>query len=100
MPHVLITGRAGYLGSILTEHLLAAGHSVTVLDNLHFNQNPLFHFCANPRFNFVLGDARNDLVAPSSKNVDAIIPLAAVAGAPLATATPSSPRRSTPTPSS
>ena len=37
--HVLITGGAGYLGSILTEHLLAGGYKVTVIDNLMYGQN-------------------------------------------------------------
>ena len=51
--NVLVTGGAGYLGSILAEALLAAGHSVTVLDNLMYGQHTLFHLCANPRFDFV-----------------------------------------------
>ena len=43
---LLITGGAGYLGSILCEHALAAGHQVTVLDNLMFGQHSLWQFCA------------------------------------------------------
>ena len=46
--NVLITGGAGYLGSILCEHLLDAGHGVTVLDRLYHGQAPLFHLCENP----------------------------------------------------
>ena len=51
--HVLVTGGAGYLGSILCEHLLDAGFSVTVLDNLMYGQQSLFHLCANPAFDFM-----------------------------------------------
>ncbi len=83
MSHVLITGGAGYIGCILTEHLLDAGHSVTILDTLAFGQTPLFHFCANPKFNFVFGDARDEKKVTSLvKDADVIIPLAAVVGAP------------------
>jgi nucleoside-diphosphate-sugar epimerase len=80
---VLVTGGAGYLGSILTETLLAAGHEVTVLDNLMYGQHPLFHLCAHPRFEFVKGDARDrGAVKPLVERADAVIPLAAIVGAP------------------
>lgn len=81
--HVLITGGAGYLGSILCEHLLAAGYRVTVLDSLMYNQRSLFHFCANPLFDFYQEDARDSgAVQRLLKYADVIIPLAAVVGAP------------------
>ncbi len=80
---VLITGGAGYLGSVLCEHMLARGYHVTALDNLSFGEHNLFHLCANPRFEFVFGDARNEeLVRRLVKDADAIVPLAAVVGAP------------------
>jgi nucleoside-diphosphate-sugar epimerase len=80
---VLITGGAGYLGSIMTERLLSAWHSVTVVDSLLYQQNSLFQFCANPRFEFVAGDARDEeLMRRLIKDADVIIPLAAVVGAP------------------
>ncbi|UBF26007.1 NAD(P)-dependent oxidoreductase [Kovacikia minuta CCNUW1] len=81
--HILITGGAGYLGSVLCEHLLGAGYRVTVVDNLTYGQNSLFHFCANPNFDFVLGDVRDaDLMQQVVEKVDVIIPLAAIVGAP------------------
>jgi len=80
---VLVTGGAGYLGSILCEHLLAAGHRVVVLDALHHGVPSLLHLCGNPDFAFVRGDARDQAVLRNLvAGADAIIPLAAVVGAP------------------
>jgi len=50
---ILVTGGAGYLGAVLTEHLLTNGYQVTVVDNLMYNQHSLFHLCDNARFEFV-----------------------------------------------
>ena len=50
---ILVTGGAGYLGSVLCERLLDAGHYVMVLDSLIYQQNSLFHLCANQRFEFI-----------------------------------------------
>ena len=81
--HVLVTGGTGYLGSVLSEHLLNAGYQVTVVDNLMYGQSFLFHLCANPAFDFVLGDVRDqDLMSRLVKNADVLIPLAALVGAP------------------
>ena len=83
MNRVLITGGAGYLGSILTEHFLLKGYRVTVLDNLMYGEQNLFHFCANQDFDFVYGDARDEsLVKSLVSGADVIIPLAAIVGAP------------------
>jgi nucleoside-diphosphate-sugar epimerase len=80
---ILITGGAGYLGSILCERLLEHSCSVTVLDNLIYSQHSLFHLCANPRFDFVFGDVRDEqLVGRLAKDADVLIPLAAIVGAP------------------
>ena len=81
--HVLVTGAAGYLGSVLCEHLLAAGHRVTAVDRLAHNQASLLHLCAEPRFEFVRGDVRDErLMASLVPDADVLIPLAAVVGAP------------------
>ena len=80
--HVLVTGAAGYLGSVLCEHLLDAQYQVTALDNLLYGQNSLFHLCANPNFNFVFGDTRNpELMQALIQQADVIVPLAAIVGA-------------------
>jgi nucleoside-diphosphate-sugar epimerase len=81
---ILVTGGAGYLGSIMIPELLRAGHKVTVLDNFLFGQNSLAESCANPDFQVVRGDVRvRETVAPLLKDADVIIPLAALVGAPL-----------------
>jgi nucleoside-diphosphate-sugar epimerase len=80
---VVVTGAAGYLGSILCEHLLNGGYSVTGVDNLMYGQNSLFHLCANPDFDFVFGDSRDEgLINRLVKVADVLIPLAAIVGAP------------------
>ena len=84
MENILVTGGAGYIGSILTENLLELGFNVTVLDNFMYKQASLNHLCHNPRFNVVNGDIRNLAhVQPLLKDADIIIPLAALVGAPL-----------------
>jgi nucleoside-diphosphate-sugar epimerase len=81
---ILVTGGAGYLGSILVPELLAAGHRVTILDNFMYSQNSLAHLCTNPDFDVVSGDARApDMLSPLLSQADIVIPLAALVGAPL-----------------
>jgi nucleoside-diphosphate-sugar epimerase len=80
---VLVTGGAGYLGSVLCERLLSAGYDVTALDNLMYGQIPLLHLCSHSRLHFVFGDARDEvLIRRCLKDADVIIPLAAVVGSP------------------
>jgi nucleoside-diphosphate-sugar epimerase len=86
---ILVTGGAGYLGSILVPELLKAGHRVTVLDNFMFRQSSLNHVCNDPNFSVVKGDIRiEDTIAPLLKKADIVIPLAALVGAPMCNADP------------
>ena len=62
MSNILVTGGAGYIGSVLVPALLERGHCVTVLDNFYFNQLTLMDCCANSNFNIVRGDARDEEV--------------------------------------
>jgi nucleoside-diphosphate-sugar epimerase len=81
---ILMTGGAGYLGSILTPTLLAQGHEVTVLDNFHFHQNSLLDCCQYEKFQIVRGDCREEsVVKPLLAKADLIIPLAALVGVPI-----------------
>ena len=81
---VLITGGAGYIGSVLTGHLLNKDYKVTCLDNLIFGQTTPLIYVNNPNFDFVYGDSRNEsLIKKLVGKKDAIIPLAALVGMPL-----------------
>ena len=81
---ILITGGAGYLGSIMTPHLLGQGHKVTVLDNFLFRQNSLADCCHYEDFDVIRGDCRDpETIKPLLKDAEVIIPLAALVGAPL-----------------
>jgi nucleoside-diphosphate-sugar epimerase len=83
MKKILITGGAGYLGSVLVEKLLDREYEVTVLDNLLYKQTSIAPFSHKKNFNFILGDVRDQklLRTEVSKN-DVIIPLAAIVGMP------------------
>ena len=82
--NILVTGGAGYLGSTMMEYLLGAGHNVTVIDNFMFGEASLNHFCHYENFEVIHGDVRiKDTIAPLITKADAIIPLAALVGAPL-----------------
>lgn len=80
--NVLITGGAGYIGSILVPELLAAGYGVTVLDNFLYRQNSLLDCCAHPAFAVVRGDCRDEATLKEVlTGQDIVIPLAALVGA-------------------
>ena len=81
---VLVTGGAGYLGSVLVPSLLAAGHDVTVVDRFMYGQTSLLECCHHPRLTIIRGDARDrELIARCLKTADAVFPLACLTGAPL-----------------
>ena len=83
-PHVLVTGCAGYLGSILVPTLLARGCAVTAVDNFMYGQTSLLDCCAYDNFTIVRGDVRDErLMLPLLKKADVIMPLACLVGAPL-----------------
>lgn len=89
MRKYLVTGGAGYLGSILVPELLSRGNHVTVIDNFVYKQNSLASSCANPNFRIVKGDVRDKALVKSLLNdVDVIFPLAALVGAPICSMDP------------
>ncbi|HRY16248.1 MAG: NAD(P)-dependent oxidoreductase [Candidatus Competibacteraceae bacterium] len=80
---ILVTGGAGYLGSILVPELLGQGHRVLVLDNFLYRQNSLAAVCTHPAFTVVNGDIRAEsTLRPLLAMADVVIPLAAIVGAP------------------
>lgn len=87
---ILVTGGAGYIGSILVPKLLAAGYPVTVLDSLIYNQYPLLDCCADRHFSFIKGSICDEgLMSSLMPQFDIIIPLAAIVGAPACDINPS-----------
>ena len=90
MSHkVLVTGGAGYIGSMLVPSLLDRGYSVTVVDNLSFGQTTLLESCINHKFSFVKGDISDQsLMERLLPKHDIIIPLAAIVGAPACAKNP------------
>ena len=82
--NILITGGAGYIGSVLVPKLLQAGYSVTVLDNFMFGQASLAECCSFEKFEVIRGDCRDvTLVKKLLSKADVVMPLAALVGAPL-----------------
>lgn len=86
---VLITGGAGYIGSVLTGHLLDKGYKVTCIDNLKHKQNSLISYVGDPNFDFVYGDVRDEgLLEKIVSDSDIIMPLAAIVGMPACNLNP------------
>ena len=82
--NVLITGGAGYIGSMLVPELLKLDYNVTVIDNFMFDQSSLNVCCSDPNFKIFNGDIRHEkFIIPHYKSADIIIPLAGYVGAPL-----------------
>ncbi len=80
---ILVTGGAGYIGSTLTPMLLAAGHTVRVLDNLMHGGQSLLGVWSNPAFEFMAGDIRDpERVRQAVLGVEAVVHLAAIVGDP------------------
>lgn len=81
---ILVTGGAGYIGSIFVPQLLKAGHNVTILDNFTYRQTSLNNCAYHPNFDVVRGDVRDEqLLKKLLSKADVIFPLAALVGAPL-----------------
>lgn len=80
---ILVTGGAGYIGSVLTRQLLEKGYDVRVLDRLMYGGEPIIDMFNYPNFEFVKGDVRNrEDVEKAVKGVDCVAHLAAIVGDP------------------
>lgn len=81
---ILVTGGAGYIGSILVPMLLQREDDVTVLDNFLYGQTSLLDCCHHPRLTIVRGDVRDTaMVCGLVQKFDAVLPLACLVGAPV-----------------
>lgn len=82
--HILVTGGAGYIGSVLVPLLLADGHKVTVVDNFMYQQTSLLDCCFDKKLTVIRGDVRDErLLSELVPRADAILPLACLTGAPI-----------------
>ena len=81
---VLITGGAGYIGSVLTAKLIESGYSVRILDSLIFGKEGISKYVQNNSIELIQGDIRDeDVLKKSVKGIDCVIHLAAIVGEPL-----------------
>ena len=86
---IVVTGGAGYIGSVLVPLLLNDGHEVTVVDNFMYGQNSLLDCCDRPTLTLARGDARDSRVMGELvKKADAVLPLACLTGAPICSRDP------------
>ncbi len=83
MATILVTGGAGFIGSVLTQHLLDGGHGVRVLDNLMYGGGPLLSFWRRDDVKLVIGDlCDSDARSRALEGVDSVVHLAGIVGDP------------------
>ena len=81
---IFLAGGAGYIGSVLTEHLLKKNYEVLVYDDFRYNENSLNHLYHNKNLNIIKGDVCDiNRIKSVVHNYEYIIPLAALVGAPI-----------------
>ena len=86
---VLVTGGAGYIGSVFVPQLLTQDFQVTVLDNFIYKQNSLLDVCYHQNLDIIIGDVRDkNLLKTEVEKHNIIIPLAAIVGAPACDSEP------------
>ncbi len=87
--NILVTGGAGYIGSVLARKLVLSKYNVKILDSLIFGQDGISELVSNNSVNLFVGDIRNKEIIPDIlKEVDCVIHLAAIVGDPLCSKIP------------
>ena len=82
--NILITGGAGYIGSMLSTKLINLGNKVTVIDILEYDTRSLSHLYLDKNFTFIRRDVRDkNFMKKIIRKFDYVIPLAGLVGAPL-----------------
>lgn len=83
MKNILVSGGAGYIGSVLVRLCLQSGYHVRVLDNLRFGGESMIELLDHPAFEFVKGDTRDsETLARAIEGIEAVVHLAAIVGDP------------------
>jgi len=85
---ILVTGGAGYKGTVLTKRLLEQGYKVTLLDNFMYGYEPVMHLATNRNLEIIRHDIRNGI--PGMQNYDIIFHLAGISGFPACASNPHS----------
>ena len=92
--NVLVTGGAGYIGSVLTNKLVSSNYNVKILDSLIFGRDGISDLVSNNSVNLFVDDIRNKKIIPDVlKQVDCVIHLAAIVGDPLCSKIPKAARQ-------
>ena len=80
---ILVTGAAGYIGSVMVPALLRRGYEVVAIDNFMYNQSSLLDCCNDKKLTVIRGDVRDKgLISKYIKDADTIFPLACITGVP------------------
>ena len=92
--NILVTGGAGYIGSVLTRNLVLSKYNVKVLDSLVFGKDGISELVSNDSVNLFVGDIRNKEIIPDVlKEIDCVVHLAAIVGEPLCSKIPKAARQ-------
>jgi nucleoside-diphosphate-sugar epimerase len=86
---ILVSGGAGYIGSVVVRQLLRKGYKVRVIDNLMYGGEPIIDLFNDPDFDFIKGDIREkEDLRKALEGIDGIVHLAAIVGDPACAGQP------------